>query len=375
VLKKKKKSPPSKKNNQRHPNQSTSCHRAVRSCIYSPPACRPAKIEVGEEKAGTFLLSGKCVQLGEHALSGDRPRRGVCSPTATLAKQLEPRGSEVAAGVAASLLPGISEPPKVSVPAPARSLARPGPRRGARAAEGGGRPRPEGAARGGRVGRGAREGHATAPAPRWQGRGPRGAAGLGAPGPAVTAPRGAATHRLAPRPPPRRRSTHQSRAPRSPIYRLRGSRSGGRLPPSPPASPFARLRALPLPAGPRGQPLSAAPLPPSPPGRAPPGLARAPDAASARTRARGDSPPPPPTPAQPGPAPRLWPGRQVLPPEGPAGGSLRVALAQRASSTFCGRGAGTGRERLIAQRRRESPGARARHSSYSPDSEVDLKGD
>lgn len=273
--------------------------------------------------------------LREHALSGDRPRRGVCSPTATLAKQLEPRGSEVAAGVAASRLPGISEPLKVSVPGASRlapSPARPlrsTPRRPQRR---GRRPAPPG--RGGPRGtRGARGARGTRRGSRAQvaGAGPAWRRQAGSPGPAVTAPRGAATHRLAPRPPPRRRSSLQPRAPRSPIYRLRGSRSGGRLPPSPPASPSARLRAPPLPAGPRGQPLSAAPLPPPPPGRAPPGLARAPDAVErADSCARRFPLPPPPSPAPPlrcGLAARCC--HQRAPRAGPLGSPWLSACPQR----------------------------------------------
>lgn len=279
-------------------------------------------------------------RLREHALSGDRPRRGVCSPTATLAKQLETSWLR-------SSSRSCNKPPPRESPGPQRCQSEP-PARPPRSTQKrqrrrGRRPAPPG--RGGPRGRvGARGAGRTRRGSRAQvaGAGPAWRLRAGALEPAVTAPHGAATHRLAPRPPPRRRSSIQPRVPRSPIYRLgaRGRAGGSRRPRRPRPPPGSgRRRCPPARAASLSQPLRSrlrrrgALLLASRVRRTP---------GSARARARGAPPPPPRT--RPGPAPRPWPRRQVLPPEGPAAGSLRVALAGRASAAVCARRAGTDQE-------------------------------
>lgn len=341
----KKKYPRKKNNNKIHPNQSTSCHRAVGSAIYAPQVRCPVGTQ-GRKRQAPFLLPDKCAQAARaRAERRPPPQRRVLAhghfgqTTGNLvAQKWQPELQRAAS-------PGISGPPKVSVrtslppapvqaeaPAPQREAAGParkGRPAGARGGEGRGRDTPWLPRPGGRGG-------ARVASPGWGARAGRYRTAWGRHSPARTSAASA---------PPLLSSAAGAAQPHLPT---RGSRSGGRLPPSPPASPSARLRAPPLPAGPRGQLLSAAPLPPPPPppGRAPPGLARAPDARERAGSCARSLPPPSPPRTRSGPAPRPWPRRQVLPPEGPAAGSPRVALVWRASAAVCVSGARTGREPL-----------------------------
>lgn len=222
----------------------------------TPPQVRcPAGTE-GRKRQAPFCFQTNVPRLREHALSGDRPRRGVCSPTATLAKQLETSwlrsGSRSCNKPPPRESPGPqrcqSEPPA----RPPRSTLKRQRRRGRRPAPPGrGGPRGRVGARGaGRTRRGSRAQVAGA-GPAWRLR-------AGALEPAVTAPRGAATHRLTPRPPPRRRSSLQPRVPRSPIYRLgaRGRAGGSRRPRRPRPPPGSgRRRCPPARAASLSQPL------------------------------------------------------------------------------------------------------------------------
>lgn len=167
-------------NNKIHPNQSTSCHRAVGSAIYCPQVRCPARTEGTRRQAGTFLLPGKGAQAPRaRAERRPPPQRRVLAhghfgqTTGT---------SWLGSGSRSCSKPpprDLGAPPKVSV-SQSRPPSRPLRSTLDRSRRRGRRPAPPG--RGGpreRVGRGAPAGHAVAPAPRWQGRGPRGASRLG----------------------------------------------------------------------------------------------------------------------------------------------------------------------------------------------------
>lgn len=289
----------------------------------TPPRSAARSAHKGGKGRHLFCFQTNVPRLREHALSGDRPRRGVCSPTATLAKQLET--SWLRSGSRS-----YNEPPPRESPGPQRCQSEPPSRpprsKQKRQRRRGRRPAPPG--RGGPRGRvGARGAGGTRRGSRAQvaGAGPAWRLRAGALEPAVTAPRGAATHRLAPRPPPRRRSSLQPRAPHSPIYRLgaRGRAGGSRRPRRPRPPPGSgRRRCPPARAASFSQPLHSrrrrrrrgALLLASRVRRTP---------GSARARARGVSPPPPHR--APGLAPPLGRGpaarccRQRAPRPGPLG--------------------------------------------------------
>lgn len=211
----------------------------------TPPRSAARSAHKGGKGRHLFCFQTNVPRLREHALSGDRPRRGVCSPTATLAKQLET--SWLRSGSRS-----YNEPPPRESPGPQRCQSEPPSRpprsKQKRQRRRGRRPAPPG--RGGPRGRvGARGAGGTRRGSRAQvaGAGPAWRLRAGALEPAVTAPRGAATHRLAPRPPPRRRSSLQPRAPHSPIYRLgaRGRAGGSRRPRRPRPPPGSGRRRCP----------------------------------------------------------------------------------------------------------------------------------
>lgn len=165
-------------NNKIHPNQSTSCHRAVGSAIYCPQVRCPARTEGTRRQAGTFLLPGKGAQAPRaRAERRPPPQRRVLAHGHF--------GQTTGTSWLGSGSRSCSKPPPRDLGAPQRCQsvraalppARSGPRWTARAAEGGGRPRPEGAARGSAWGEGRRRDTPWLPRP-----GGRGGARVAPPG-------------------------------------------------------------------------------------------------------------------------------------------------------------------------------------------------